>query len=128
MQIEVKGRNLQVTEELRELCEKRFTKIGKQVSDLAVLQVELCEERNPKNPVSQVAEVTLHLKRQTLRAREVSRDMTHAINLASEDMARQVKRHREKRNDRRDRSKVSDLMIPPVMPPDTAGGEYAATA
>ena len=32
MQIEVKGRNLQVTEELRELCEKRFQKIGKQVS------------------------------------------------------------------------------------------------
>ena len=128
MQIEVKGRNLQVTEELRELCEKRFTKIGKQVSDLAVLQVELCEERNPKNPVSQVAEVTLHLKRQTLRAREVSRDMSHAINLAADDMARQVKRHREKRTDRRDRSKVSDLMIPPVMPPDTAGGEYAAPA
>jgi putative sigma-54 modulation protein len=128
MQIEVKGRNLQVTEELREMCEKRFQKIGKQVSDLAVLQVELCEERNPKNPVSQVAEVTLHLKRQTLRAREVSRDMTHAINLAAEDISRQVKRHREKRAGRRDRSTVADLMIPPVMPPDTAGGEYAAPA
>jgi putative sigma-54 modulation protein len=128
VQIEVKGRNLQVTEELRELCEKRFQKIGKQVSDLAVLQVELCEERNPKNPVSQVAEVTLHLKRQTLRAREVSRDMTHAINLASEDMARQVKRHREKRTDRRDRSKVAEFVVPPVMPPDTAAGDWAAPA
>ena len=128
MQIEVKGRNLQVTEELRELCEKRFQKIGKQVSDLAVLQVELCEERNPKNPVSQVAEVTLHLKRQTLRAREVSRDMSHAINLAADDLARQVKRHREKRAGRRDRSTGADRTIPPGLPPDTAGGEYAATA
>ena len=124
MQIEVKGRNLQVTEELRELCEKRFQKIGKQVSELAVLQVELCEERNPKNPVSQVAEVTLHLKRQTLRAREVSRDMAHAINLAADDLARQVKRHREKRTGRRDRSTVADY----IVPPETAGGEYAAPA
>ncbi len=124
MQIEVKGRNLQVTEELRELCEKRFQKIGKQVSDLAVLQVELCEERNPKNPVSQVAEVTLHLKRQTLRAREVSRDMAHAINLVAEDLARQVKRHRDKRTGRRDGRSLTDI----VIPPEPAGGEYAAPA
>jgi putative sigma-54 modulation protein len=124
MQIEVKGRNLQVTEELRELCEKRFQKIGKQVSDLAVLQVELCEERNPKNPVSQVAEVTLHLKGSTLRAREVSRDLAHAINLVADDMARQVKRHRDKRTGRRDGRSVADM----VIPPDTAGGEYAAPA
>ncbi len=89
-------------EALRESEAKRFEKVGRQVSELAVLQVELCEERNPKNPVSQVAEVTLHLKRQTLRAREVSRDMTHAINLAAEELARQVKRHREKRRKRRE--------------------------
>jgi putative sigma-54 modulation protein len=124
MQIEVKGRNLQVTEELRELCEKRFQKIGKQVSDLAVLQIELCEERNPANPVSQVAEVTLHLKGSTLRAREVSRDMAHAINLVADDLSRQVKRHRDKRTGRRDGRSVTEF----IVPPDTAGGEYAAPA
>jgi putative sigma-54 modulation protein len=97
MQIEVKGRHVQVTDELREMVERRFDKIGKQVSDLAVLQIELCEERNPSNPVSQVAEATLHLKGITLRAREQSREMPHAINLLADDMSRQVKRHRDKR-------------------------------
>jgi putative sigma-54 modulation protein len=97
MQIEVKGRNVHVTDELREMVERRFGKIAKQVSDLAVLQIELCEERNPSNPVSQVAEATLHLKGVTLRAKESSRDMPHAINLLADDMARQVKRHRDKR-------------------------------
>ena len=97
MQIEVKGRNVQITDELREIVERRFGKIAKQVSDLAVLQIELCEERNPSNPISQVAEATLHLKGVTLRARESSRDMPHAINLLADDMARQVKRHRDKR-------------------------------
>ena len=36
MQIEVKGRNVSVTDELREHVERRFTKVGKQVSDLVV--------------------------------------------------------------------------------------------
>jgi putative sigma-54 modulation protein len=102
MHIEVKGRNCPVTDELRERVERRFEKVAKQVSDLARLEVELYEERNPANPESQVAEVTLHLKGVTLRAKEASRDMEHSINLVSEDVARQVKRHREKRRKRRE--------------------------
>ena len=102
MQIEVKGRNCPVTDELRERVEKRFAKVAKQVSDLARLEVELSEERNPANPDSQIAEVTLYLKGVKLRAKEASRDMDHSVNLVSEDMARQVKRHREKRRKRRE--------------------------
>ena len=102
MQIEVKGRNCPVTDELRERVEQRFEKVAKQVSDLARLEVELSEERNPANPDSQVAEVTLYLKGVTLRAKEASRDMDHSINLVSEELARQVKRHREKRRKRRE--------------------------
>ena len=45
MRIEVKGRNLPVTEELREHVTRRFQKIAKQVSDLAVLEIEVCKER-----------------------------------------------------------------------------------
>ena len=97
MQIEVKGRNVSVTDELREKVERRFAKVAKQVSPLAVLQVELMRERNPANPICEVAEATLHLKGITLRARESARDMDHAVNLLSQDIARQVKRHRDKR-------------------------------
>ena len=59
MQIEVKGRNLPVTDELRECVTRRFQKVEKQVSELAVLEVELYEERNPANPDCFVAEATL---------------------------------------------------------------------
>ena len=117
MQIEVKGRNCPVTDELRERVERRFEKVAKQVSDLATMEVELYEERNPANPVSQVAEVTLHLKGVTLRAKEASRDMEHSINLVSEDVARQVKRHREKRRKRREARSQSaaDSGIQPAL-------------
>ena len=102
MQIEVKGRNCPVTDENRERIERRFDKVAKQVSDLARLEVELSEERNPSIADAHVAEVTLHLKGVTLRAKEATRDMDHSINLVSEEVARQVKRHREKRRKRRE--------------------------
>jgi putative sigma-54 modulation protein len=102
MRIEVKGRNLQVTEELRECVAKRFEKVGKQVSELAVLEVELSSERNPANPEGQVAEATLHLKGVTLRAESHSPEIKHSINLIADELARQVKRHRDKRRKRRE--------------------------
>ena len=107
MRISVKGRNVTVGDELRERVDKKFDKVGKQVSSLASLEVELIEERNPAIRESQVAEVTLHLKGVTLRAREASDDMVHSINLAAEDLARQVKRHRDKRRKRREAQQSS---------------------
>ena len=97
MKIEVRGRNTPVTDGIRDHVEDRFKRVAKQVSDLAQLDVELLVEKNPAISQSQVAEVTLHLKGATLRAVERSRDQQHALKLVSEDMARQVKRHRDKR-------------------------------
>jgi putative sigma-54 modulation protein len=102
VRISIKGRNTPVTDDLREHVEKRFGKIEKQVSPLAELEVEVMEERNPAIADSQVAEVTLHLKGVTLRARDASRDMIHSINLCADELARQVKRHRDKRRKRRE--------------------------
>jgi putative sigma-54 modulation protein len=102
MRIEVKGRNLPVSDDLREHVEKRFRKVARQVSELAELEVEVFEERNPAIADSQVAEATLHLKRATLRAADRSPDIMHSINLVSEEISRQVKRHREKRRKRRE--------------------------
>ena len=97
MQIEVKGRHIPVTDELREQVERRFAKVAKQVSETTVLHIELAREKNPANPISEIAEATIHLRGATLRARESARDMPHAINLLANDIARQVKRHRDKR-------------------------------
>jgi putative sigma-54 modulation protein len=101
MRIDVKGRNVPVDDELRAKVERKLQKIGKQVSPLAEMEVELREERNPAIKEGQVAEATLHLKGVTLRACERSDDMGHAIKMMAEELARQVKRHREKRRGRR---------------------------
>ena len=49
-----------------------------------------------------VAEATLYLKGATLRATNASRDTKHSINLVADELARQVKRHRDKRRNRRE--------------------------
>ncbi|HVC07589.1 MAG TPA: ribosome-associated translation inhibitor RaiA [Solirubrobacterales bacterium] len=100
MRIEIRGRNVEVTDELREHVTKRFQRIGRQVSELATLEVELCEERNPSISDSQVAEATLRLKGVTLRAHEASPEMAHTIHELAEDTRRQVKKHRELRRKR----------------------------
>jgi putative sigma-54 modulation protein len=101
MRIEVKGRNVPVSDDVREHVEKRFAKVARQVSELAELEVELWHERNRAIADGQVAEVTLHLKGVTLRACDASRDMKHSINLCADELAVQVKRHRVKRRRRR---------------------------
>jgi len=111
MRISVKGRNVPVGDELRQRVDKKFAKIAAQVSEFAEMEVELFEERNPSIRDSQVAEVTLHLKGVTLRAKECSPDMVHSVNLAAEDVARQVKRHRDKRRKRREAHRASPRAV-----------------
>ena len=100
MRIEVVGRNVEVTDEIREDIQRGFQRVAKQVSDLARLEVVLREEPNPSIAEKYVAEATLRLKRATLRAEERSERMDHSVKKVSLDIRRQVKRHRELRRKR----------------------------
>jgi putative sigma-54 modulation protein len=117
VRIEVRGRNTAVTDTLRRHIEERFTtRIGKQVSELARLEVELLSEKSPAIAEDKVAEATLHLKGITLRARESSGDMEHSVDLVADKLARQVKRHRDKRRRRREASNLKAAPPPPQSP------------
>ena len=105
MRIEIRGRNVEMTDELREAVRKRFQRLGRQVSPLATLEVVL-----PRVADSQVAEATFYLKGVTLHARECSPEMTHTVRELAEDMSRQVKKHRELRRKRRRTRKLVDQM------------------
>lgn len=124
MQIDVKGRHVTVTDELREQVERRLAKVTRQVNGSAWCEVELSREANPANPLREIAEVTIHLKGITLRAKEASRDMPHAINLVTDDIARQVKRVRDKRRGPR----AGDAFVPPPVSAPPAHDQPAAGA
>ena len=103
MRIHLKGRGgATADDELLSRVEKKFEKVARQVSPLAELTVELREERN-----EHVADAALRLKGVTLRASERADDIGHAVNLVADDLARQVKRHRDKRRARREAHKAA---------------------
>jgi putative sigma-54 modulation protein len=115
MRIEVKGRNVVVSDELQERIQKRLEKIGKQVSPLAQLDVELSEEKNPSIAASHVAEGTIYTKGPTIRCKEASRDMKASIDQLAEKLERQVKRYREKRREEpRRHAHASDAVPEPA--------------
>jgi putative sigma-54 modulation protein len=108
MRIHVKGRGgASADDELLSRVEKKLGKVARQVSPLAELTVELREERTPGADESQVAEGSLKLKGVTLRASKRSNDMGHSVNLMADDLARQVKKHRDKRRGRREAHKAA---------------------
>src|SRR5947209_20448326 len=133
MRIEVKGRNLPVSEDLREHVAKRFRKVSRQVSELAELEIELFEERNPAIANCYVAEATLHLKGVTLRARDASPEITRSINLCADEVHVQVKRHRDKRRKRRESRAAASAPAAPSAPsapaapaaPEPASGQVS---
>ena len=86
MRIEVKGRNLQVTDELREQVERRFDKVAKQVSGAGGARGRALRGAQSGQPCRQIAEATLYLKGVTLRAKDASRDLRRSINLVAEEL------------------------------------------
>ena len=116
MQIDIKGRNVPVSDDFRRHAERRLGKISRQVSPLARLELEIFAERNPRVADSQVTEATLYLKGSTLRARDASPDMLHSLNLAVDELSRQVKRHRDKRRKRRETRAAAAKALPRSSP------------
>jgi putative sigma-54 modulation protein len=108
MQIECKGRNVPVTEDLREYVRKRFAKIERQVTG-ARLEIAISEEANPRIADKHVAEATLYMKGVTLHAKDSARDLRHAIHLCEQELARQVKRRKEVRKHRREAHALGGL-------------------
>jgi len=97
MQLHVKGKNLEVNESLRSYTERKLGKLDRRLNDSTRVEVELAVERNPSIADSQVAEATVHVKGQTLRAREAARDMKAAIDELADKLVRQVTDVHDKR-------------------------------
>ena len=104
MRLQVHGRNVEVTDTLREYAEQKLAKLERQLHDLARVELELAVERNPSIAANQIAEATVWTKGPVLRARESSADMRASIDLLTVKLERQVIRYREKRRRRNGRA------------------------
>ena len=97
MRLQVKGKNLEVSESIRSYAEEKLGKLGRQLADPTQVELELSLERNPSIAAKHVAEATIWTKGPTLRAREASPDMKASIDQLVEKLERQVKKYRDQR-------------------------------
>jgi putative sigma-54 modulation protein len=97
MRLQVKGKNLEVSDAIRTYAEQKLQKLDKQLPDLVQVEVELAVERNPSIRDNQVAEATVFTKGHPLRVRSASKDMRASIDGLMDKLLREVKEYRDKR-------------------------------
>lgn len=100
MQLQVKGKNMPVTDALFEHAERKLQRLARvlpQWDEPPLVELELSVERNPRIERPQIAEITVRTKGPVLRVREGAPDMYLAIDQAARKLERQAVRYRERR-------------------------------
>jgi putative sigma-54 modulation protein len=100
MRLQVKGKNVEVSEAMRAYAEEKLGRLDRQLADPTRVELELAVEKNPSIAANHVAEATVWTKGPVLRAKEASSDMRASIDLLVDKLERQVSRYREKRQRR----------------------------
>src|SRR6266508_3320529 len=109
MRLQVKGKNVEVSDSIRRYAEEKMHKLDRMLHALTQVELELRVEKNPSISANQVAEATVWTKGPTLRAREASTDMKASIDQLTEKLLRQIEHYRAKRS----RRQVRGNGIPP---------------
>jgi len=91
MNINVRGKQIKVTDALKDYVEKRVGKLGKYSDDFTDVQVTLTVERE-----RQRVEVTAPLNGFILRGEEETDDMYTSIDLVVDKLERQVEKYRSR--------------------------------
>jgi putative sigma-54 modulation protein len=100
MRLQVKGKNVEVSDSIRRYAEEKMQKLDRQLHALTQVELELCVERNPSISANQIAEATVWTKGPTLRVREASTDMKASIDRLTDKLLRQAEHYRAKRSRR----------------------------
>ena len=110
MQLIISGKNLEVSDWLRDYVEKKISKLDRYLPTLTEARVELALENTKNIKQSQVVQVTLRTNGAILRGEERSSDFTAATDAVLEKLYKQIERYKNKRY--RGRSQVERAPLP----------------
>jgi putative sigma-54 modulation protein len=97
MQLIIQGKNIEVTDRLREYVEKKVGKLDRYLPTITEARVELSVEDAKSAKDRQVAQLTVRSKGTLLRAEERTADMFASIDAIVDKMYRQIVRYKGKR-------------------------------
>jgi putative sigma-54 modulation protein len=127
MRLQVKGKNVEVSDSIRSYAEQKLRKLEGRLHELTLVEIELAVERNPSIAANQVAEATVWTKGPVLRAREASPDMKASIDQLAEKLLRQVKHYRDRRTRRAQRNNTNAERGGPAVAPDENDAQIVKT-
>ncbi|MFN3431531.1 MAG: ribosome hibernation-promoting factor, HPF/YfiA family [Candidatus Sericytochromatia bacterium] len=110
MDLVIKGKNMDVTDSLRDYAQQKLGRITKILDGIIDAQVEFNVIKNKRVANDQIVEVTLHLSGGVIRAEEAKDNMYAAIDLVTDKVERQLKRFKGKHNSY-DRTKTSSGVL-----------------
>jgi putative sigma-54 modulation protein len=98
LEVEIYGRNLEITERIHEYVEKKVSKLDRYLSNIEEARVDLAFVKSARNANDrQVAQITIRGKGFILRAEERSDNIFTAIDATLSKMQRRISRYKGKR-------------------------------
>lgn len=96
MRLTINGRNIEITQALRDYVEEKIGKVVNHYDQIMEIVVTLAVNKNPSVRESQMAEVDCFLNGAKLHVEEHSETMYASIDLLADKLDRQVKKHKER--------------------------------
>ncbi len=99
MKLLIHGKNIEVTDAIREYVQQKIEKAASHYQSLTTeIDVHLSVARNPRITPSQNAEVTIYVNGSVIRAEESSENLYASIDLVADKIARQLRKYKERRH------------------------------
>jgi len=101
MKIVIQGKNIEITEAIREYVDLKIDKAVSHFKSITTeVDVNLSVERNPRIISSQSAEVTIYANGAVIRAEERSESLYASIDVVSDKIARKLRKFKERKADK----------------------------
>jgi putative sigma-54 modulation protein len=125
MNTQIKGRNVTVTDALRQYADEKVERVHKllmqrRIDEVTRVELELMVEKNPSIAEPCIAEATIFTRGPVIRARESSTDMYAAIDLVMDKLMRRARKYHDKVHGktRRGHEKLpADALLTPELEP-----------
>lgn len=123
MKLVIHGKNIEITEAIRDYVHQKIEKAVSHFQNITnEVDVHLSVARNPRINPRQAAEVTIFANGSVIRAEESSENLYASIDLVADKIARQLRKYKERRQDKKTQSQpTNEVLIPEPVVPDLIG-------
>lgn len=116
MELQIRGRGIPVTDEIRQFADRRTARLDRLVGPIVDAKLELRADNNRVGPPVTTAQLTIQTGRRLLRAEERDPEPMAAIDRAIDKLDRQIRRFHDRRADSKTRQ--TETIRTPSLPPE----------